>query len=231
MMVSFKMAIAQTQLYLWSMNLAEAKQHLLELETLFPANLPKAEQVLQHLKARYLVAADQPQQAIDILNQLEQEDLKEGCHRRLMGVYMTQAIAYQKLNKNNLAVTAFKTLLNLAVPEGYRSIFYPKKGRQLQSLLTSNRSVAPDFIDGILSLYNNTDENQQAFNTQLIDPLSEQEINVLKLIVDGKSNQEIANDLFISVGTAKWHVHNILQKLDVKNRSQAIIRAHELGIQ
>ena len=231
MMVSFKMAIAQTQLYLWSMNLAEAKQHLLELETLFPANLPKAEQVLQHLQARYLVAADQPQQAIDILNHLEQEDLKEGCHRRLMGVYMTQAIAYRNLNKNNLAVSAFKKSLNLAVPEGYRSIFYPKKGRQLQSLLTSNRSVAPDFIDGILSLYNNTDENQQAFNTQLIDPLSEQEINVLKLIVDGKSNQEIANDLFISVGTAKWHVHNILQKLDVKNRSQAIIRAHELGIQ
>ncbi|MAT42134.1 MAG: hypothetical protein CL609_07315 [Anaerolineaceae bacterium] len=230
MMVTFKMAFSHTQLYLWSMKLIEAKQNLSELESLIPSNLPKAEQVLQHLHARYLVAAEQPQQAIDILINLEQEDLKEGCHRRLMGVYMTQAIAYQKLNKNLQAMTAFEKLLNLAIPEGYRSVFYPKKGRQLQSLLTASRSVAPDFIDGILSLYSETQENQNAFNIQLIAPLSDQEINVLKLIVDGKSNQDIADELYISVGTAKWHVHNILQKLGVKNRSQAIVRAHELGI-
>jgi len=48
---------------------------------------------------------------------------------------------------------------------------------------------------------------------QLLDPLSEQEIRVLKLIVAGKSNQQIADELDISVGTAKWYVHNILQKL------------------
>jgi len=54
---------------------------------------------------------------------------------------------------------------------------------------------------------------------------------VLHLIVEGKSNQEIAGELVISVGTAKWHVHNILQKLGVNNRPQAIARAHELGIE
>jgi LuxR family maltose regulon positive regulatory protein len=65
----------------------------------------------------------------------------------------------------------------------------------------------------------------------LPDPLSEQEIRVLKLIVAGKSNQEIAEELVISPGTAKWHVHNILQKLGVDNRVQAIVRARELGIE
>jgi LuxR family maltose regulon positive regulatory protein len=50
------------------------------------------------------------------------------------------------------------------------------------------------------------------------------------LIVAGKSNQEIAEELVISAGTAKWHVHNILQKLGVSNRPQAIARARELGM-
>jgi LuxR family maltose regulon positive regulatory protein len=53
---------------------------------------------------------------------------------------------------------------------------------------------------------------------------------VVKLIVAGKSNQEIADELIISVGTAKWHVHNILQKLGVNNRPQAIALVRELGI-
>jgi LuxR family maltose regulon positive regulatory protein len=61
-------------------------------------------------------------------------------------------------------------------------------------------------------------------------PLSEQERRVLNLIVAGKSNQEIADELVISVGTAKWHVHNILQKLGVKNRPQAIARARQHGL-
>jgi LuxR family maltose regulon positive regulatory protein len=64
----------------------------------------------------------------------------------------------------------------------------------------------------------------------LPEPLSEQEARVLTLIVAGKSNQEIADELVITVGTAKWHVHNVLQKLGVSNRPQAIARARTLGI-
>jgi LuxR family maltose regulon positive regulatory protein len=65
---------------------------------------------------------------------------------------------------------------------------------------------------------------------QLSSPLSEQEVRVLTLIVAGKSNKEIAEELVISLGTAKWHVHNVLQKLGVNNRPQAIARARELGM-
>ncbi|MBE2225208.1 MAG: response regulator transcription factor, partial [Anaerolineae bacterium] len=57
-----------------------------------------------------------------------------------------------------------------------------------------------------------------------------QELNILALIVDGKTNQQIADELVITLGTAKWHVHNILQKLSVNNRTQATIRAQELGL-
>jgi len=55
-------------------------------------------------------------------------------------------------------------------------------------------------------------------------------MKVLHLILQGKSNQEIAKELFISVGTAKWHVHNVFQKIGVNNRLQAIALAREWGL-
>ncbi len=93
-------------------------------------------------------------------------------------------------------------------------------------MLPKARSAAPDFVDSLLSISQTSDT---PIIEQLLDPLSEQELRVLDLIVGGKSNREIAGELFISVGTAKWHVHNILQKLGVSNRPQAIARARELG--
>jgi LuxR family maltose regulon positive regulatory protein len=88
-------------------------------------------------------------------------------------------------------------------------------------------------VDRLLQAFSSQAQatNQKTANDRLIAPLSEQEIRVLKLIIAGKSNQEIAEELVISVGTAKWHVHNILQKLSVNNRPQAIARARELGIE
>ena len=65
---------------------------------------------------------------------------------------------------------------------------------------------------------------------QLPEPLTEQELKILALIVGGKTNQQIADELVITLGTVKWHVHNILQKLGVNNRTQATIRARELGL-
>jgi ATP/maltotriose-dependent transcriptional regulator MalT len=60
--------------------------------------------------------------------------------------------------------------------------------------------------------------------------LSDRELDTLKLIAEDLSNQEIADKLFISLNTAKTHVRNILQNLEVENRSQAVNKAKELGI-
>ena len=60
--------------------------------------------------------------------------------------------------------------------------------------------------------------------------LSDRELDTLKLIAEDLSNQEIADKLFISLNTAKTHVRNILLKLEVENRSQAVNKAKELGI-
>ncbi|MEW6029761.1 MAG: response regulator transcription factor [Chloroflexota bacterium] len=64
----------------------------------------------------------------------------------------------------------------------------------------------------------------------LPEPLSEREVEVLKLLTLGLSNQEIAERLFISAGTAKTHIHNLCGKLGVHNRTEAAMRARELGL-
>src|SRR5689334_20356472 len=62
------------------------------------------------------------------------------------------------------------------------------------------------------------------------DPLGERELEVLRLIVAGCSNREIANQLVIAVSTVKWHINAIYGKLQVESRSRAIARARELNI-
>ena len=64
----------------------------------------------------------------------------------------------------------------------------------------------------------------------LAEPLSEREIEVLRLVTAGMSNREIAAQLFISRGTAKTHIHNLCGKLSVHNRTEAAMRARELGL-
>jgi len=65
---------------------------------------------------------------------------------------------------------------------------------------------------------------------QLIEPLSERESDILALIARGASNKEIANQLFIAEGTVKNHVTHILGKLGVRDRTQAALKARELGL-
>ncbi|MGB5844382.1 MAG: response regulator transcription factor, partial [Anaerolineales bacterium] len=64
----------------------------------------------------------------------------------------------------------------------------------------------------------------------LLEPLSEREVEVLMLIAEGLSNQQIAGQLHISLSTVKGHTSNIYGKLSVHNRTQAVARANELGI-
>lgn len=66
--------------------------------------------------------------------------------------------------------------------------------------------------------------------TALIEPLSDRELEIIKLMAVGESNKEIAARLFITEGTVKNHVTNILGKLGVRDRTQAALRARELGI-
>ena len=70
----------------------------------------------------------------------------------------------------------------------------------------------------------------RAVQGSLIEPLTGREIDVLKLISEGMSNPEIAEKLFLSVGTVKTHVKHIYAKLNVDDRVKAARKARELGI-
>ena len=71
---------------------------------------------------------------------------------------------------------------------------------------------------------------RRAAHDHLEDPLSEREIEVLSLLATGKTNSEVAGDLFVSVGTVKSHTGNIYRKLGARNRTEALTRARDLGL-
>jgi DNA-binding NarL/FixJ family response regulator len=64
----------------------------------------------------------------------------------------------------------------------------------------------------------------------LVDPLTERELDVIRLLANGRSNREIAATLFLAEGTVKNHVTNVLAKLGARDRTQAALRARELGL-
>jgi LuxR family transcriptional regulator, maltose regulon positive regulatory protein len=226
MMIVAKMKIIQVELYLANGKLAEAAASLAELDVLAQSDLHKMEHVISHLRAIYRALSGEPVKALEILNRLEQENRAEGSVRRMIGVYITKALVYQTLSNHEQAKHNFVSAIRLAAPQGYKAAFFPRGNRQTRALLQATRSVAPTFVDSILEQVCPADDGPR----NLPDPLSIQEIRVLNLLREGKSNQAIADELVISVGTAKWHVHNILQKMAVANRAQAIARAHELEL-
>jgi LuxR family maltose regulon positive regulatory protein len=64
----------------------------------------------------------------------------------------------------------------------------------------------------------------------LIEPLSDRELEVLRLAADGLSNREIAGQLCLAQSTVKSHLNTIFRKLDAKNRTQAVAQARQLGL-
>ena len=73
-------------------------------------------------------------------------------------------------------------------------------------------------------------DRKRGASRRLDDPLSERELEVLALLASGRTNSEVASDLFVSVGTVKSHTGNIYRKLAAHNRAEALARARELGL-
>jgi len=176
---------------------------------------------------RTLLKTGERENIPSILDVLLKQGQAQGRVRTVMDVMVLMALFQRAENDIPAAVDWLSQALGLAAPEGYIRIFLDE-GEALLDLLPKARQAAPELVDAILGSLQ-ADSGKSSLE-QLPDPLSEQEMRVLGLIVVGKTNREIADELFISVGTAKWHVHNILQKLGVGNRSQAIARARELGL-
>jgi LuxR family transcriptional regulator, maltose regulon positive regulatory protein len=98
--------------------------------------------------------------------------------------------------------------------------------------LAATQHLMPGFTEQV-AVYENlflSGNAAQPEQRSLIEPLSEREVEVLHLIAQGRSNPEIAEELIIALGTVKAHTSTIYRKLDVRSRTEAVLRAQELGI-
>jgi ATP-dependent transcriptional regulator len=153
---------------------------------------------------------------------------------------LLEALAYQMAGKEREALAALAVAVQLAEPEGYIRHFVDE-GPQLATLLARYRELvhrqrSTTYLDTLLAAFSPSATVVQASPTAVhvaeafVDQLSEREQEVLHLLAQGASNQEIAQTLFITLSTSKQHVHSILSKLGVGNRTQAVARARTLGL-
>jgi LuxR family transcriptional regulator, maltose regulon positive regulatory protein len=128
--------------------------------------------------------------------------------------------------------------LELAEPEGFVSLFV-EEGHAIADLLTEllKSRVHPAYIQHILNAFSGgnqgtlSGEASDAGSTDdWLDPLSHRELEILRLIADGRSNQVIADQLVLSLHTVKKHISNIFGKLGVNSRTQAVALARESGM-
>ncbi|MBN2003530.1 MAG: helix-turn-helix transcriptional regulator [Anaerolineae bacterium] len=130
--------------------------------------------------------------------------------------------------------------LAIAEAEGYRRVFLDE-GAPMQALLArwlAHAGATPlrGYAGELLSQFDLEQQATEATQAKdsptgdLIEPLSERELEILRLIASGKTNKDIARQLFIAPGTVKAHTASIYRKLDVANRTEAAARARQIGI-
>lgn len=91
--------------------------------------------------------------------------------------------------------------------------------------------ISPDYVQRLLAAFVAKGQPPLPARPQpLVEPLSERELEVLRLVAAGLSNREIAEELVVAVSTVKSHANHIFGKLGVKSRTQAVAQAKELGL-
>ena len=186
---------------------------------------------------RMLIAQGRFDEAVKLLQRLREFAQKNGLVAKEIEILTLSALAHQAEGKLTEALDVLERALVLAEPGGFIRVFVdegPPMARLLYEAL--GRGIAPDYVRRLLGAFP-VAESEKADTTQmqspgseLIEPLSEREIEVLHLIAEGLTNPEIATRLFLSAHTVKVHTRNIYGKLDAHNRTEAVTRARSLGI-
>jgi LuxR family maltose regulon positive regulatory protein len=165
----------------------------------------------------------------------------------VISIEIDRALALHGLQRHAEALAALEHALTLAEPEGYARVFLDE-GEPLRLLiadfrvLIEKRQADPavrkltQYAVMLLAAFSLPDvtaalpqiKNQKSAISNLIEPLSARELEILHLIADGLTNQEIADRLVLSLPTIKWHTGNLYGKLGVNSRTQAVAKAREL---
>ena len=195
-------------------------------------------------RGRVLLALDRPADALAILEPLVAEQLANGRLGRAIGALALLAAARERIGDAAAAGEALGQAVRLAAGEDYRRAFLEVGGPDA-ALLLRVRHEAPGFVDDIVLRRSGTGGGAGAAapaqgevrpagpgapRASLVEPLSERELEILRLVAGGLSNDEIGRALFITTGTAKWHVHNLIGKLGGHDRTSMLARARSAGL-
>ena len=187
------------------------------------------------LLARMLVMQRRWAEALLLLDRLLPLQEATGAGGFIVEALVLKSVVLQALEEKDQALSTLGQALALAEPEGYIRTFVDE-GEVMRDLLrlALAQGVAPAYTATLLSAFLAPSAPlQPSFRPPvpgLVEPLSEQELRVLRLVASGMSNRETAQELYVTVGTVKKHLNNIFGKLGVSSRTQAVARARELNL-
>jgi LuxR family maltose regulon positive regulatory protein len=208
---------------------------------LFQGNVDEAAQLAQNnvmplMQARVLIAQGNPSEALALVEPQRQQAEVKRLPQRLLLVIAVQSVVLFAQGEKDKAMQVLTEALALAEPGGYIRLFVDEGALMAQLLLESAaRGIKTDYVAKLLAAFEadkRDGEDKPALTPagSLIEPLSQRELKILQLIALGLSNREIGERLFLALDTIKGHNRKIFDKLQVQSRTEAIARAHELGL-
>jgi LuxR family maltose regulon positive regulatory protein len=201
---------------------------------------PRQGEYLTLARVRIAQAHDDPTTPLlqDVLHLLDRLQESAEANARLGSVLEILVLRVLALEAHGDQISSLATLeraLVLAQPEGYIRLFVDEGMPMLTLLRRAHaRSRVPGYVATLLSVFGEQNVSDlplsSARPSALAEPLTEREREVLRLLLEGASNREIARRLVLSVNTVKRHVYNLCGKLGVQSRTQAIARARTLNL-
>ncbi|MCP5099672.1 MAG: hypothetical protein GY943_29310 [Chloroflexi bacterium] len=184
--------------------------------------------------ARLLIAQNKTNEALTLLERLLAIEEKSGAMGLVISIHVLQTIAWQTTKNNESALTALKRAISLAEPEGYVRIFM-EDSAIMQPLLQqlAHQGIATAYVNQLLSALENENKSattEPSLPEPLEEPLSDREIEVLRLMETDLRAPEIADQIFVSVHTVRSHIKSIYRKLNVHSRYEAVAKAQELAL-
>ena len=197
------------------------------------------------LLARLLLAQDRPGPALTLLQRLLATAASQGRTGNVLEIQALRALALAAHGDHVGALGALAEAVTLACPQGYVRVF-ADEGAPMRALLTRlsaaqkdrrapARDIDPDYLARLLRACVQAgaapaSRRAAAALPGMTEPLTDREVEVLRLLAAGKSNQRIAHELVVALDTVKKHVTHVLGKLGAANRTEAVARARQLGL-